>query len=564
MEGHHKGRVNGLFMPSRSKENWRTGLSLAAAVLVTMAGVFTGAVLAQEKCLQPGKAAEIRKQVVAETQMPEDAALKEQLVAAGKVLAAAEHQATIGDHSDKGSKEDLRAVFEKTKSTQTALVCSILNERGWPMRSAVGAEGSDSFLFLIAKALPVKMQLELYPIVYDAFAGNEIDRGELIAVYIDRLRLAIGQKQLFGTQVYVRDGFLVLAPIDRPDIVEERRAEFRLQPLRSYERFLEISYRMPLIRSVMEPIPAGEPKEKTTNTALTSPALADETEAPVIKIETAFVSVDVVVPDAADTKAANLEKGDFRIFENDKPVEITNFAKTDAPFDIVLLLDLSGSTAEKVGLIRKTTKRFVEMKRPIDRVAVVSFHDTQTVVSDLESNKEILLERIKKIEGRGASRIWDALTFGMDLLDKGSEKGRRRAIVLMSDGADNSLTYFSRLGSRVRFADLVERVQRSTTAIFPIYLDTEGKDQMSKKVYADARLTLGYLADQSAGNMYYAKRIDDLSSVYDRVLKDVGTVYSLGFSPDDEGGATKWRTLRVEVPSHPGLKIKHRPGYFVK
>lgn len=519
-------------------------------------------VSAQEKCLQPGNLALIRKQITAGEKPEENLKLRDELLTAGKEFAVINRKATINSRDEKKVEEEYRA----SQNANTSRICSILNSTGWPARSAIGAEGVDSFLFLISKAMPISMQLEIYPAVADAFRKGEIDAGELMAGYVDRLRLAVGQKQLFGTQVYVRGGFLVMAPIDRPSKVDDRRREFKMQPIRNYERFLEISYRMPLIRAVMEPVGSDAANlANTANASLTSLASADDAEEkPVVNIETAFVSVDVVIPDAVDQNAALLEKSDFRVFEDDKPVEVLSFSKAQTPFDIVLLLDLSGSTADQVGLIRKTTKRFVEMKRPNDRVAVVSFHDTQTVVSELESNKEVLLERIKKIEGRGASRIWDALNFGLGMLDKNSEKGRRKAIVLMSDGADNSLTYYSRIGSRIGFADLVEQVQRSSAAIFPIYLDTEGKDPGAKKVYADARLTLNYLADQSAGNMYYAKKIDDLSTVYDRVLKDVGTVYSLGFSPDDETGESKWRTLRVEIPSHPGLKIKYRPGYFVK
>jgi VWFA-related protein len=255
---------------------------------------------------------------------------------------------------------------------------------------------------------------------------------------------------------------------------------------------------------------------------------------------------------------------DFRLSDNGKPADIESFAKADAPFDIVLLLDLSGTTSDKVGLIKRTTRRFVEMKRPVDRVAVIAFHDSQTVVSELEADKQVLLERIKDIKGYGASYVWDAVKTGIDMLERKSGKDRRKAIVLMSDGVDTSLSFTSRLGSRTSFADLTERIQRSTVSIFPIYLDTEGPDPYSKKVYAIARHTLKFIADQSAGTLYTARKIEDLAGIYDQVLKDVGTVYTLGFSPDVEPGDPRWRTLRVDIPTRPGLKIKHRPGYFVR
>ena len=480
---------------------------------------------AQTRCLEPGKLAELKKQIASPGSPAENKKLHDQFVAAATELVAKNRRAAIDLDDGKTSTK----AIDSLKQDYTKLVCSQLNSQGWPTKAAVGQDGINSFFFLISKALPTEMQFELYPLIYDAFEKGEFERGELMASFVDRLRLVVGGKQLFGTQVYARDGFLVMAPIEEPGRVDRRRSEFHMTPLRAYERFLERSYQRPLIRSVMAPINEDPSAPTPAKATLDSPASVDDTdEKDVVKVKTSFVSMDVVVPDLISS-SVGLEKKDFRVFEDDKPVDIESFSKTETPFDIVLLLDVSGSTSEKLGLIRKTTRRFVEMKRPGDRVAVVSFHSSPTTVSPFESDSQILLSRVKDIKGTGGSQVWDAVKFGMDMLEKDGEKGRRKAIVLMSDGAENSLMYYSGFGSTTGFADLVEAVQRGSTAIFPIYLDTEGPDSMSKRVYADARRTLSYLADQSGGKMYYAKKIEDLTTVYDTVLKDVGTVYSLGF-----------------------------------
>ncbi|HKP68684.1 MAG TPA: VWA domain-containing protein [Pyrinomonadaceae bacterium] len=531
---------------------------ICIGVLVVISAAFMAP--AQTPCLQPGKLAELKKQIAAApASAAEDKRLHDQIVAAATELVAKTRQAAIDLDKNKFSTK----AIDSLKQEYTTLICTQLNSQGWPMKASVGRDGINSFLFLISKALPNDMQFELYPLVLDAFAKGEFERGELLASLIDRLRLLTGDKQFFGTQVYSRDGFLVLAPIDDPGRVDRRRADFQMSPLRSYERYLERSYQRPLIRSVMAPISeGGSASPAVKETALQSPSVADD-EKEVIKVNTSFVSMDVVVPDLIST-SVTLEKKDFRVFEDDKPVDIESFSKSDSPFDIVLLLDVSGSTADKLSLVRKTTRRFVEMKRPTDRVAVVAFHSSPTVVSPFESDSQVLLSRLKDIKGTGGSQIWDAVKFGMDMLGKDGEKGRRKAIVLMSDGADNSLMYFSGFGSTISFADLVESVQRGSTSIFPIYLDTEGGDAASKRIYADARRTLTYLADQSGGKMYYAKKIEDLTTVYDTVLKDVGTVYSLGFEPNEGENKNRWRTLKVIIQEHPELKVKHRPGYFVR
>lgn len=494
---------------------------------------------------------------------PEDATLKQQLIDTAKAysLLAAAPRSVI--QRDQRPNEALAAKASEVRG----IVCSLIGEKGWPRRSAVGSEGQRALLYLITQALPLRNQLELYPIVIRAFRSGDIEPNDMLASYIDRLRVAVGMKQLFGTQALSRGGFLVLAPLEHPGDVDNLRSKFHMTPLREYERILQSDHRMPLIRDVS--IPPRSDAGKSTNKAVAAPSelsspLSGEDERSVLNIETAFVMVDVLIPDAAVAGAADLGPDDFRLFDNDQPQKIETFSKVDTPFDIVLLLDLSGSTASKVGLIKKTTKRFIEMKRETDRLAIITFNDVQTVVSELEPDKQKLLQRTKNIGGRGASYVWDALDRSFKMLNGASEKGRRKAVVIMSDGADNALTYTPGVGSAISFADLVAEVQQNNISIFPIYLDTEGDTPEAVSVNRDARLTLSFLAEQSAGNMYFAKKLEDLEGIYDRVLKDVGTVYTLGFTPDPKPGDDHWRRLKIETPDHPNLKIKYRPGYFVR
>ena len=520
----------------------------------------TFAAYGQAKCLEPGKLDQLKRQIMSSEKPAENEALRVAIISAAAELSGKQRNA-VPAKTEPGSPPKRPAFDEPT----TTFLCSTLNTQGWPKSAAVGRDAIASFFFLIARGLSLQMQFELNPLVAQAYAAGEIEKGELLAAYLDKLRVSVGKKQLFGTQVFVRDDFLVMAPIEQPSKVDERRAQYQMMPLRAYERFLERSYQKVLIREVMQPLnkPDGSPSGGSPSLE-SSGAVNDPDEKDVLKVKTSFVSMDVIVPDSA-MGAASLEKKDFRVFEDNKPVEVETFAKAEAPFDIVLLLDMSGSTADKAALIRKTTRRFIEMKRAVDRVAIVSFDHEQTLVSDLESNNEVLLSRIKGIKGGGGSYIWDAIKFGLDLLDKNGEKGRRKAMVLMSDGVETSLAYMSGVGSKISFADLVDVVRRGTTAIFPIYLETKSKSFDWERNMADARRTLKYLSEQSAGNMYQAKEIDDLNTVYGRVLTDVGTVYSLGFEPEEDNATNdNWRTLRVEVPSRPDLKLKYRPGYFVR
>jgi VWFA-related protein len=514
----------------------------------------------QSTCLNAGRLGTMRDQILKSTgPKEENIALRDELVKSATTISDLQRKSRLNGKYGENAQSQLT----EAQTASSDRLCSLLNTTGWPTRAGVTADGMNAFLFLIGRTLTIRMQLELYPLVAASFEKGELEGSETLAAYVDRLRLAIGRKQLYGTQVSVRDGFLVQAPIEFATDVDKRRALMKLVPLRQYERALEIANRLPLIRAVTEPVGSSAVKRSTSRPPGSGDdSLGLEGEGPVIKVETAFVSIDVNIPDAADGTSVALEKSDFKLFDNGVPVEIETFSKSETPFDIVLLLDLSGSTSEKVGLIKKTSRRFVEMKRPGDRVAVVTFNDTQTVVSELEADRTVLLDRIKKIGGNGASAIWASLGFAMDMLDKKGEKGRRRAIVLMSDGADNLLSFYPRLVNKTSFADLIESVQNSNTTIFPVFLDTfQGLPPTYRE---NAYHTLDYIAGQSGGTVYTAKKLDDLGEIYDRVLKGVGTVYTLGFTPEGESTGVAWRTIKIEVPSRPALKLRHRPGYFTR
>src|SRR5207245_4709973 len=111
---------------------------------------------------------------------------------------------------------------------------------------------------------------------------------------------------------------------------------------------------------------------------------SDATET--IRIDTDLVNLNVSVFNLRASQTNGLlQQKYFAVFENGALQEISFFALNEAPFDLVLLLDLSGSTADKIGLIRKSSKRFVDAARPVDRVAIVTFTADVQVESTLTS-----------------------------------------------------------------------------------------------------------------------------------------------------------------------------------
>lgn len=295
---------------------------------------------------------------------------------------------------------------------------------------------------------------------------------------------------------------------------------------------------------------------------------ADDT----IRVETDLVDLNVTVfsRDHQRAAVAQLEQKDFKVSEDGAAQEISFFATAETPFDLVLLLDLSGSTIDKLKLIKKSATGFIESARDTDRIAIVTFTDKLEVVSPLTIDREYLKERIKKIaKPKGGTNFWDALHYVLKTMLNPERTARRSAVVLMTDGVDNALPDVSGVGSETTFDELLELVTRSSPIVIPIYLDTErdmveARRIFTKDAYHIARQQLALIAVESGSNLYYARKVEDLKDVYKQVITDLGTVYSIGYLPTNRARDGSWRTVKVQLNARPELAARTRRGYFAK
>jgi VWFA-related protein len=264
-----------------------------------------------------------------------------------------------------------------------------------------------------------------------------------------------------------------------------------------------------------------------------------------------------------------LQQKDFLVFEDGKPQEIVFFAGEDAPFDLVLLLDLSGSSKDKIKLIRSSAKRFVDSTRPMDRVGIVTFTDLPEIVCPLTWDRGLLKDAIEEMQKPlSGTNFWDSLLYTMTTVIPPNNSGRRTAIVVMTDGVDNALPDVYGDGSRTTFDELRDKVARSDTIIFPIYLDTEAemvkRSRVPREAYAIARSQLAQLAVASGTKMYRANKLKDLDLVYDQVIRDLSMVYSLGYKPSNTQHDGKWRSVAVQLIGRQDLMATTKRGYFAK
>lgn len=536
-------------------------LRVCLAVILTL--VAAAAAISQDKCVSPKRIATLLSQIKDVGNVQANEAVKTQILAIKKEMSA-EAVASVTEKSGRNAANNAPDKPVDTGATATKraeTICQILNSSPWPGKSLVGDEAASAWISLVKTYLSVPQQLDLMPIIAAGLNNGEIAKDNDLAAFVDRLRIRVGQPQLFGTQLTEQNGFIVLFPLQSEERVDAFRREYGMDPLKDHLRAIQNVYKKLVVRSIakVKRVPVANASSSVSSS--TSELINKDTDNDVVKVDTSIVTIDATV---SGTTVPTLGKADFKIYEDGQEQEITVFDASDSPFDIVLLLDLSGSTSDKIGLIKKTTKHFIETKRDADRVAIVTFNSGQNVVSPLQADKAKLLDAISRIKGNGASQVWDSEKFAMDLLKRDSPAGRRKAIVVMTDGIDNDLYYALGPGSSILFADLLEDIRNNQVSIFPILLNPSGADLQNGQVAQDARRTMQMIADESGGTLYTTANLDSLNEVYERVLQDVGRVYSLGYQPKNDKRDGTWRSIKVEVPTHPDLKVRARSGYYAK
>ena len=302
-----------------------------------------------------------------------------------------------------------------------------------------------------------------------------------------------------------------------------------------------------------------------------TPAPAQDTqeisEGDIIRVDSQLVTLNMSVIDKSTNRGlVGLNKSDFRLFENGAEQEILQFESSSAPFDLLLLIDLSGSTRDKVKLIRAAALRFIDAARPFDRIGVISFAANPEVVSPLTLNRQSLRQRVNAMDtSAGDTKLYDATDFAVNQLLQDAKNARRTAIIVMSDGLDGSIDGVQGEGSKLSYKDLLGRVQEFDGVLYALWLDTEYQAlsplDTQPEAFDAGHDRMQEMADTGGGVFYEVDRLEDLAGAYERVVADLGTVYGLAYRPVNKVRDGKWRTVRVNV-DRPSAVARGKRGYY--
>jgi len=302
-----------------------------------------------------------------------------------------------------------------------------------------------------------------------------------------------------------------------------------------------------------------------------------------IRVDTSIVRLNVGVVDTRGRPITNLDRGSFDIFEDGVKQQISRFEPVDTPFSVVLMLDMSGSTTGYRAVIKQSATRFLDALAPNDRVAVVEFYDKINLRNDFTTNRKTIFNSIDLANGQGHTQLYKALDFALDKLAK--ENSRRKAIIVLTDGADTSVQDADRkillsvpedqiaTAIRPENSEIVNRVLNRADAqgvtVYPLDLPTGDPAKLADPtprqiaMYKAARQRLQIVADRTGGTLHAINHLEEMGKLYAQVAAELRTLYTVEYTSANDKRDGKWRAVRIDVRDSE-LIARTRQGYFAK
>lgn len=325
----------------------------------------------------------------------------------------------------------------------------------------------------------------------------------------------------------------------------------------------------------------------------------------IVRVNTTLVTLPVSVMDRDGRYVPNLQKEDFRVWEDGVEQRVAFFSSVDKPFSVVLMLDTSPSTAFRLEDIQDAAIAFVNQLRADDRVMVISFNNDIKVLSELTTDRYKLERAIRRSKTGDGTRLYDAVDM---VINREFPKVQgRKAIVLFTDGVDTT-------SRRASYESNQMDAQEVDALIYPVQYDTSmdvGSNmpnypmgpadvfgQILGGIFGGGRNSGGnrrggggypngggyppsrpngrgrlpddyqtgdrYLHDlayNTGGRQYSADSLQNMSYAFANVAEELRRQYSIGYYPQRPPQAGQRRQIKVRA-NQPNLAVRSRDSYI--
>jgi Ca-activated chloride channel family protein len=258
-------------------------------------------------------------------------------------------------------------------------------------------------------------------------------------------------------------------------------------------------------------------------------------------VRTEAVLVPVIVTHGGQF-VRGLKQQDFEIVEDGVKQSIASIVSEDAPLDLVLAIDVSGSMEHALDDVKAAVKQLLSKLRAGDAATIIGFNDTTFLATEREKDQEAREQAVDLLTSWGGTSLYDATVSAIDLV---SRDWGRKGIVIFSDGDDrNSITARDAATARVQASDaMLYTVGFGGGANVPAL-----------------RLKLEQYAHDTGGRAFFPQKTQDLNRAFDEIVEELANQYVLSYSSTNVKQDNSWRTIKVRVKNGK-YDVRARDGY---
>jgi Ca-activated chloride channel family protein len=253
------------------------------------------------------------------------------------------------------------------------------------------------------------------------------------------------------------------------------------------------------------------------------------------------VQVTVTVGDGHGKFVRGIPQSSFHVAEDGRPQAISHFASEDAPLELVVAIDVSGSMGPTMPKLKTAVKEFLGTVPSQHQVTLLGFNDTVFTLTRKSTDPADRIKAVDRLAPWGSTALYDVILRGMDML--GRQTGRK-ALVVFTDGEDQ--------GSHATIADVERRLQSSDLTL---YLIGQGRGVTLESL----KRVMVRLATPSGGRAFFTEDADALHEAFADLLDELSNQYLLGYASTNSKRDDTWRRIKVDVDGH--HDVRARQGY---
>src|SRR5437763_6366670 len=314
------------------------------------------------------------------------------------------------------------------------------------------------------------------------------------------------------------------------------------------------------------PPPPPGPRYKPKPTPTPAPSEYD-----IVRVSSNLVVVPVSVTDAQGQPVRDLKPGDFRIEEDGRPQEIAQLGDPEqVPLDIALLVDVSGSVVARFDFEQEAASRFIErVLKPEDRATVFAIDETPRLVQPLTNSSAASRSLMSIKPSNSYTAFFDSVVAATNYLDRNSSNGRRRIIVVISDGDDTArILTVSRgktdlIGVEAQLQliqnaqlDVLHDIQRAEITFYSI--NPSGQTMRLNVRTARSQTGMERLAAAPGGAALVPAHETDLTNIFNRIASEIRSQYLLQYYSNNQSGSRTFRRFAVTTTGTSELRLRAR------